>query len=107
MNTTSESAQAPTLRLDGCKMIVGDSTAKLGAGEAVILGALLAKPGATVSPQELHAAMYGANGGAKSNVIEVLISRIRRKLKAMGMVSVIETIRLKGYRLAGDQQVGA
>lgn len=112
MNETAEvkSDQPLTLRdggarfrLDGSKLSVADKTIKLGPGETVLLTALLKDPGVTVSQDALRDALYGTEKRAKSNVIEVLIGRLRRRLKDLGQGGVIETVRQRGYRFARER----
>lgn len=106
MNTaTEQAATAPAVRVEGTKLTVGKQSVKLGAGEAILLGTLLLNCGATINRRELETAMYGATTPIKSNVVEVLMGRIRRKLKALGQAGVIETVRLKGYRFAREHLV--
>ena len=42
--------------------------------------------------------MYGEDLDPDSNVLEVLVGRLRRKLDADGSLKPIETLRGRGYR---------
>jgi len=52
-----------------------------------------------VSKQELSDYLYPHNDDRDSNVLEVLIGRLRRKLDPAGTLAPIETLRGRGYRL--------
>ncbi|TFY96793.1 response regulator transcription factor [Ramlibacter rhizophilus] len=53
-----------------------------------------------VSKQELSDYLYPHDEDRESNVLEVLIGRLRRKLDPAGTLSPIETLRGRGYRFA-------
>lgn len=74
-------------------MIEAPKEPKYTPAERIIL-ALLAG-GALVTVGQIHAAIYGHKSPAKSNVVQVLISRIRAKLGT----DQIETVNRIGYRL--------
>jgi two-component system response regulator PhoP len=59
-----------------------------------------------LSKDELAAHLYPHDEERDSNVIEVLIGRLRRKLDPDGSVHPLETLRGRGYRftLGGDGQ---
>jgi two-component system response regulator PhoP len=77
------------------------------AGEAIelspmeyrILEYLMYRPRAVVSKRELLEHLYDYNWEHHSNVIEVHVSNLRRKLSGSDPVSSIETLRGRGYRL--------
>ena len=76
----------------------------------LLLGARVADvlDGRTLRPlpvDALHAAMYPGSKppSRESNVLQVLVSRVRRKLAAAGHKHAIETIRLRGYRFVMPQ----
>jgi DNA-binding response OmpR family regulator len=77
------------------------------AGEAItlspmeyrILEYLMHRPRAIVSKQELLEHLYDYNWEHHSNVIEVHVSNLRRKLSGSDQMSSIETLRGRGYRL--------
>jgi DNA-binding response OmpR family regulator len=64
--------------------------------EFVLLRALAERAGRAVSRESLIQTLYGAEGGAESNTLEVLIHSLRRKLSP----TVIRTVRGLGYLLA-------
>ena len=52
-----------------------------------------------VSKQELNDYLYPHDEDRDSNVLEVLVGRLRRKLDPEGTLAPIETVRGRGYRL--------
>lgn len=68
--------------------------------EFVLLRALAERAGRAVSREFLLQALYGAEGGAESNTLEVLIHSLRRKLSP----TAIRTVRGLGYLLVKDGQ---
>ena len=53
-----------------------------------------------LSKDELAAHLYPHDEDRDSNVIEVLIGRLRRKLDPDGTLQPVETLRGRGYRFA-------
>jgi two-component system, OmpR family, response regulator len=70
----------------------------LTAQEFRILSYLMHHPGRVVSRTELMEHVYDRHFGADSNVLEVLLGRIRRKIGA----DLIRTVRGQGYSLRQD-----
>jgi len=64
-----------------------------------VLEYLAHRPGAVVSKTELLEHLYDFNWERFSNVIEVYISGLRRKLEGGGETKVIHTLRGQGYML--------
>jgi DNA-binding response OmpR family regulator len=64
-----------------------------------ILEYLIYRPRAVVSKQELLEHLYDFDWEHHSNVVEVHISNLRRKLNFDGTEPLIETLRHRGYRL--------
>ena len=56
-----------------------------------------------VSKDELAAHLYPHDEERDSNVIEVLIGRLRRKLDPAGQLQPLETLRGRGYRFTLDE----
>jgi DNA-binding response OmpR family regulator len=71
----------------------------LSPSEFRVLEYLMHRPRAVVSKRELLEHLYDYNWMRHSNVIEVHISNLRRKLGALGASPFIETLRYRGYRL--------
>jgi DNA-binding response OmpR family regulator len=71
-----------------------------------ILEYLIHRPRAVVSQQELLEHLYDFDWEHHSNVIEVHISNLRRKLNIAGTEPLIETLRHRGYRLRQERAAG-
>jgi two-component system response regulator PhoP len=76
-------------------------TISLTAMEYRVLEYLAHRPGAVVSKTELLEHLYDFNWERFSNVIEVYISGLRRKLEEAGGAKLIHTLRGQGYMLRG------
>ena len=59
-----------------------------------------------ISKQQLADCLYALDDDRDSNVVEVLIGRLRRKLDPDACVNPIETHRGRGYRLAAGREAG-
>jgi two-component system response regulator PhoP len=81
---------------------VEDKTVELTAFEYRLLVQLLLHKGQVVSKAELTEHLYAQDFDRDSNVIEVLIGRLRRKL---GSANLIQTVRGRGYRLVAERGV--
>jgi DNA-binding response OmpR family regulator len=79
-----------------------DLTAK----EFGILELLLERPGTVVSRERILNTVWGIHSDPLTNVVEVYIGRLRRKLDEFGPLS-IETVRGFGYRMAENQDAPA
>ena len=73
-----------------------DEAVDVTAQEFALLLALIRRPGSIVPRSKLEEALYNWDNAVESNIIEVQIHRLRRKLGA----KTIETHRGLGYRLA-------
>ena len=71
---------------------------ELTAYEYRVLELLIRERTRVVSKQELSDYLYPHDDDRDSNVLEVLIGRLRRKLDPGGMLAPIETLRGRGYR---------
>lgn len=63
-----------------------------------LLAYLVKQRGAVVSKSELADYLYPHEEDRDSNVLEVLVGRLRRKLDPQGVLNPIETLRGRGYR---------
>jgi two-component system, OmpR family, response regulator PhoP len=79
---------------------VGDRVVELTSFEYRILEFLMLRAGEVISKSELTERLYAQDFERDSNVIEVFIGRLRRKLDPDGVRQPIETLRGRGYRLA-------
>lgn len=60
---------------------------------------LLMHPGEVVTKTVLSEHIYEEDADRDSNVIEVFVGRLRRKIDPQGLMNPIETLRGRGYRL--------
>ena len=58
------------------------------------------RAGAVISKSELSERMYEEEMQRESNVLEVFMGRLRRKLDPQDQLKPIETVRGRGYRFA-------
>ncbi len=65
-----------------------------------ILEHLMLHAGEVISKSDLNESMYNEEMERDSNVLEVFIGRLRRKLDPQDQIKPIETMRGRGYRLA-------
>ena len=91
--------QAAGLALDEARQCVvrGSETISLSAAEFRLLRCFLLHPGQILSKTRLNDHLYDGESERDSNVIEVHVNHLRRKLGR----EVIETRRGQGYRLGG------
>ena len=85
--------RAQTVRVEG-------SAVDLTTFEYRILEHLMLRAGEVISKAELTERLYDQDFERDSNVIEVLVGRLRRKLDPEDQLKPIETLRGRGYRFA-------
>ncbi len=92
------------LRMDinGGRVAVDGMAVALTAQEFRILSYLAHHQGRVVGRSELVEHVYDRNADPESNVLDVLVARIRRKLK----VEVIQTLRGQGWRMEPPADAG-
>lgn len=78
----------------------GEDEIELTSFEYKVLNYLVMHPGEVVTKTELSEHIYEEDADRDSNVIEVFIGRLRRKIDPDGSLNPIETLRGRGYRLA-------
>ena len=100
--TASQELNLGPLRLDlsAQRAWIADQTVELTAYEYRLLEQLATARGAVLSKQTLADRLYAHDEDRDSNVLEVLVGRLRRKLDPDGSLAPIETLRGRGYRLA-------
>jgi DNA-binding response OmpR family regulator len=76
---------------------VGARTVELSEREFRVLHHLVCHAGDVVSRESIMSEVWGAPGDPRSNVVDVCVRRLRRKL---GVDAPIETVRHGGYRIA-------
>ncbi len=79
------------------------STIELTGYEYRVLEYLMLHAGKVISKTELTEHIYDQDFDRDSNVLEVFIGRLRRKLDPEGKLKPIETLRGRGYRFALQQ----
>ena len=72
-----------------------------------ILEHLMLRAGEVISKAELTERLYDQDFERDSNVIEVLVGRLRRKLDPQDELQPIETLRGRGYRFALARDAGS
>lgn len=86
--------------LESQRVTVEEAEVELTGFEYRLLEFLARRPGGVVSKTELRDYLYPHDSDPDSNVIEVVVGRLRRKLDPDGKLQPIETLRGRGYRLA-------
>jgi len=79
------------------KVTMYDEPVELTAYEYRVLEYLIVRAGQVVSKAELTEHIYDQDFDRDSNVIEVFVGRLRRKLDPKNALNVIETLRGRGY----------
>jgi two-component system response regulator PhoP len=85
---------------------VNGNTVELTTFEYRILEHLMLRAGDVISKSELTERLYDQDFERDSNVIEVLVGRLRRKLDPDEQLHPIETLRGRGYRFALARDAG-
>ncbi|WP_420935573.1 response regulator transcription factor [Alteromonas sp. A081] len=81
------------------ELCVNDKSFDLTAYEYKVMEYLMMNPQKVVSKTELTEHIYDQDFDLDSNVIEVFIGRLRKKLDPDGSLKPIETLRGRGYRI--------
>lgn len=92
-----------TLNLITREATCGDTTLDLTAREFALLEQLVIKPNRVLSRAQLYAHVWNIDYDPGTNLVDVYIKRLREKMRATGLDSVIETVRGVGYRMPGKQ----
>jgi DNA-binding response OmpR family regulator len=100
----------PTLRVGDLRIETpaqrvwrGREEAHLTPREYVLLEYLAMRAGEVVSRMDIWEHVYEFNSEADSNVVDVYIGYLRRKLERPGKPPLIHTVRGRGYRLGGGE----
>ena len=96
------SLECGPIRLDlaAQTVAVGDQSVDLTSYEYKVLEYLMLHAGELVSKADLTEHIYQQDFDRDSNVLEVFIGRLRKKLDPDGELKPIETVRGRGYRFA-------
>jgi len=89
---------AISMNLSAQKVVVAGTEVELTSYEYKLLEHLARNRTRVLSKDELASHLYPHNEERDSNVIEVLIGRLRRKLDPEGSLQPLETVRGRGYR---------
>jgi len=87
-----------TMNLSSQQVSLSEQPLELTSFEYRVLEYFALHPGQVVSKMELNEHLYDEDADPDSNVIEVIIGRLRRKLDPEGDWQPIETLRGRGYR---------
>jgi DNA-binding response OmpR family regulator len=100
-----EVLRAGELTLDTATRVAyrGARTIALTTKEFAVLEVLLRHPGQVLTREHISTHAWDENYDPFSNVIDVYIGRIRRKIDAPGESPMLETIRGAGYRLVAPE----
>jgi two-component system, OmpR family, response regulator PhoP len=96
--TTELRCGAISLNLGTQQVSLNEETIEVTAFEYRMLEYLMRHPDEAVSKTRLSDYLYPHDDDRDSNVIEVLIGRLRKKLDPDGKLKPIETLRNRGYR---------
>jgi DNA-binding response OmpR family regulator len=81
---------------------VGDQPIQLSTTEFELLTYLIRNQGTVLSRPQILRAVWGYEHDPGTNVLDVYVGYVRRKLAGAGAVGRIATIRSLGYRFDGD-----
>jgi two-component system OmpR family response regulator len=97
--------EAGELRLDPASRRAwrGKEEISLSAKEFGLLQALMRRPGEVLSREQLLEQVWGDDGEAQSNVVDVYVYYLREKVDRPFDADSIETVRGGGYRLRQDR----
>jgi DNA-binding response OmpR family regulator len=85
------------------KVAVGDRSEDLSAREYALLGYLIRQQGAVVTRQQILDAVWGAEPDVYSNVVDLYVHYLRRKLEGLDRRGALRTVRGVGYALTAQQ----
>ena len=81
------------------ELICGNRSVRLGAKELELIRLLIANKGILLSKENIYLKIWGYNGEADENIVEVYLSFLRKKLEFVGSKVKITVVRRVGYRL--------
>jgi two-component system OmpR family response regulator len=96
---------AGDLRLDPLRLqvTVGDRAADLSAREYALLAYLVREAGTVLTRRQILDAVWGADPDVYSNVVDLYVHYLRRKLGSLGRRDALQTVRGVGYVLRPGQ----
>lgn len=81
------------------RVVVGERAEDLSAREYALLDYLIRQGGGVVTRQQILDAVWGAEPDVYSNVVDLYVHYLRRKLAALGRRGALRTVRGVGYAL--------
>lgn len=108
--TTQEqviSAGPLTFDRQSLRFTVNGQDIKMTAKELAIIELLMSNPGTLFSRERILSNVWGLNMDPLTNVVDVYIGKLRKKIDSEPGQSVIETVRGLGYRLSTDSEPAA
>ncbi len=94
---------ALTLDFRKRQVTYGEQDVMLSAREFDLLAYLMRHPGQVLSKEQLLDRVWGYDHDPGTNVVEVYIGYLRRKMREVGGSLLIETVRSAGYKLVEDE----
>lgn len=85
----------------------GGKAVELTSKELAILELLMSTPGKVFSRERILSNVWGANVDPLTNVVDVYIGKLRKKIDTDENAPLIKTVRGRGYRLASTQSEAA
>lgn len=102
-HASSEVSFGPlTVHLNSQKVTLDDEPLDLTQFEYKLLSYFVLHPDQVLSKLQLNEHLYEDDADPESNVIEVILGRLRRKLDPDGSWKPIQTLRGRGYRFSPD-----
>jgi len=101
--SSAMSAGPVTLDMSRQELTVNEAAIELTSFEYKIIEYLMVRAGQVISKTELTERLYDQDFERDSNVIEVFIGRLRKKMDPDNTIKPIETLRGRGYRFALDR----
>jgi len=98
--SSAMSAGPVTLDMSRQELTVNETAIELTSYEYKIIEYLMVRAGQVISKTELTERLYDQDFERDSNVIEVFIGRLRKKMDPDNTIQPIETLRGRGYRFA-------
>lgn len=81
----------------------GDRAIDLTSTELALLELLITKPGTVYSREKILSAVWGESIDPLTNIVEVYVGKLRKKIDGEGERPLIETLRGRGYRMAAEE----
>lgn len=85
---------------DSLQVRRGGRPIELTSKELAILDLLMSQPGAVFSRERILSAVWGVTSDPQTNVVEVFIARLRKKIDGGGGPRLLHTVRGRGYRIS-------